>query len=112
MVVFKHTSFYASRIHWFVQLRKPHKQAADAAAPVEEANMSGTKTAPICVLIPQTAAAKPEHHKIHPGKHIFMNSGGVPTFTAQQNLNITQTQPGLLEIDDENRENKNDAPVL
>lgn len=82
------TSFYASRIHWFDQLEKPHEQAADTASHVEEANMSGTKTAPICILIPQTAAAKPEHHKIHPGKHIFMNSGAVTTFTAQQNLNI------------------------
>lgn len=90
MVVFKHTSFYASRIHWFDQLKKPHEQAADTAAPVEEANMSGTKTAPICILIPQTTAAKPEHHKIHPGKHIFMNS----TFTAQQNLNINTNTTG------------------
>lgn len=66
------------------RVKKPREQAA----PVEEANMSGTKTAPICVLIPQTAAAKAEHHKIHTGKHIFMNSGTVATFTGQQNLNI------------------------
>lgn len=70
------------------------KQAADTAAPVEEANMSGTKTAPICILIPHTAAAKPEHHKIHPAKHIFMNSGAVTTFTAQQNLNINTNTTG------------------
>lgn len=30
--------------------------------------MSGTKTAPTCAVIPQTVAAKPEHHKIHLGK--------------------------------------------
>lgn len=94
MVVFKHTSFYASRIHWFDQLKKLHEQAADTAAPVEEANMSGTKTAPICVLIPQTSAAKPEHHKIHPGKYISINSGAVATFTAQQNLNINTNPTG------------------
>lgn len=92
MVVFKHTgtSFYASRIHCFDQLKKPHEQAG----PFDEANISATKTAPICVLIPQTAAAKPEHHKIHPRKHIFMNSGAVTTFTAQQNLNINTNTTG------------------